>query len=389
MKITEEKLKQIEEYTNTAISIFSFLQNIPSPLGEFIFKRIVEDAYSIADVMGIDVTRKQLIESICSSIETSKNLDLVYKYLDVMDYREKIDTIVMEKDKLYDFLISSSRFKELPDESSLIKAFTCFSPNSVDDEYKENLKVCVRAKILSLDEVKDNGSDLYSNIFQELGYKTLFINWSYGDLPEHDELFFKWYCKGTILNVVIDTVFKCDVNIISKSLMQHIKRECKSNYYLSKAFQNIYNSYRRYTSLPEMSFECISTIEVDNSMMFSALPRIQDSGRDISDECLYKLYQLLTCHGDIQCPFEAFKAVFSGRASFAEPIQWFRSAKILAAFLCIVRGDQSANKEYSNWAAKLFIQKNGKPSSSITLNQPDFDAIKEYKEIFNNAGIKR
>ena len=57
MKITEEKLKQIEEYTNTAISIFSFLQNIPSPLGEFIFKRIVEDAYSIADVMGIDVTR--------------------------------------------------------------------------------------------------------------------------------------------------------------------------------------------------------------------------------------------------------------------------------------------------------------------------------------------
>lgn len=203
MKITEEKLKQIEEYTNTAVSIFSFLQNIPSPLGEFIFKRIVEDAYSIADVMGIDVTRKQLIESICSSIETSKNLDLVYKYLDVMDYREKIDTIVMEKDKLYDFLISSSRFKELPDESSLIKAFTCFSPNSVDDEYKENLKVCVRAKILSLDEVKDNGSDLYSNIFQELGYKTLFINWLYGDLPEHDELFSNGIVKEQYLMLLL------------------------------------------------------------------------------------------------------------------------------------------------------------------------------------------
>ena len=71
-------------------------------------------------------------------------------------------------------------------------------------------------------------------------------------------------------------------------------------------------------------------------------------------------------------------------------VKWYiHIIRGLAAFLCIVRGDQSANKEYSNWAAKLFIQKNGKPSSSITLNQPDFDAVKEYKEIFNNAGIKR
>lgn len=387
MEYSEEQLKKAERYTNTAISVFSFLQNLPSPLGEFVFKRIVEDAYKVAEIIPAKEAIQQLIESICNSIETSRNLSQVYECLEVIKYQKEIDA--MEKEQLREFLLEEYRSKELPNASALVLAYSCFSPASVDDEYIENLKASVRSRMLPLTKAKFKNNILYKNAFQELGYKTFFLNWIYGELPDFDELFFNWYCKGEILHSILDTAFNCEVSIISRSLMQHIQKECRNNYLLCNAFQNVYNSYKECTLVPVVTFKSGKDMEDEYQSPILALPRIQVDGTNVSEICLFNLYDHLHKRGDIHCSFEEFTAVFSGRDSIAQPIKWYSSASKLAAFLLVVRGAGKANKEYSFWAEKLFIQKSGKNAKANTLNQPKYDAQIEYKNIFNKAGIKR
>ena len=82
---TEGEIKEIDSNTNTAIEVFDFIVKLPSPLGEFVFKRITEDAYYIASVQQSDKVKEQLIESICISFQSSQSVDPVCKYLGILN----------------------------------------------------------------------------------------------------------------------------------------------------------------------------------------------------------------------------------------------------------------------------------------------------------------
>ncbi len=396
MTLTKEQIVQIENLTNTATEVYEFIMNIPSPLGEFVFKRIIENAYEIASVLQPDVVKKQLIEAVSYHMDTSKDMNLVYNYLGVVNHYKELDEVFMEKEKLIECLNRYCSFNELPLQNLLIRSYACFSPGAEGEEWKKNLKVDIRKKIIE-DIQKEEVYPQY-NCFQELGYKTLLPNYILGGHSKYRELFSDWYCKGSILSFVIDTVHKCNVNTISVSLWKHIQSECKKHQYLSEAFQKCYESYGVFSNT-EKKFEYEGKEDKSTTHLVLALPQIIiDPNKDTKKanfatyDMLYDLHRRLTKRGDIDCGFEAFKAVFSGRENMVQPIMWKTKQQHLANFLCVLRGGEHAkDSQYAKTAATVFIQKDRKPCKFNTLNQEDTQSksYNEYKELFRAIGLNR
>lgn len=398
MELSKGQRDEIERLTNTATEVYGFIMGLPSPLGEFVFKRIVENAYEIASVLPPEVVKRQLVEAISIHKESSKDLFLIYKYLGVVDHYKEIDGLIMEKDRLIKRLLDYCSFDNLPSQDLLIRAYTCFSPGAEDDEWLENLKASVRDKITGIIQNINDIGTLSDNCFHELGYKTLYLNWISGDCSDFNKQFIDWYGKGKILNYVIDTIYKCNVYQISFSLWRHIQAECKTHRDLNNAFQACYDSYRKFSNLPEKKFEYEGKEDNDKENVVLALPQIlidpSDGNKEsnyATSEMVYNLHSYLCARNMIDCTEEDFRAVFGGREKYAEPIKWTSTQLDLANFLYVVRGKNTRDKNYTNDASKVFIQKNGKPCSSVTLNQEDTTAerYKEFKKILINIGLKR
>lgn len=400
MNLSKEQIDEICRLTNTATEVYEFIMRLPSPLGEFVFKRIVENAYEIASVLDPENAKKQLIEAICTHKDDSKESSLIYKYLGVSeDYINGV--IIKGKNHLEDlkkYLLYHCTFNNLPAQDLLIRAYTDFSPNAVDDEGLKNLEASVRTKIIDVIQNTNDTGTLPDNCFQALGYKTLYLNWISEDHPDFSKQFIDWYGEGKILNYVIDAVYKCNVYHISDSLWQHIQTECKTHQYLNNAFQVCYDSYRIFSNLPKKDFTYEGKEDNTTKDLFPALPKIlKDPDKEYKDSNFATDYMLIGLYDDlkirkkIECCEEDFKAIFSGTEKCVAPIKWTASQQELADFLYIARGNNKKDKKYAEKASKLFIQKNNKQSSSCTLNQEDTTqkTYKEFRELFKKHDFKR
>lgn len=395
---TAGEIKKIESYTNTAIEVFDFIIKLPSPLGEFVFKRIIEDAYYIASVQQFEKVKEQLIESICISFQSSKNVDPVCKYLGILNHYKEVDGLVTDTDGLNIKLKEICRFNQLPPIEDLLLAYPCFSFQIPGDDYIDNTRELIRGRVMEIedDEGKSTDNDFtgINNCFIKLGYQTLFEKWFCNCLsPNYNEMIFRWYCKGELIDSVFDTIFKSGATSVSRSLWDMLVHKCEQHYYLSKITQQRFDYYRVISpKLAFYEFKYKGEKKQENIDIIASLPCIPKSQVDstpIDDDCMYDLHARLVALGKIDCTFECFKSAFSGSTKTTLPIKWLQRQKDLATFLYVLRAEGKTNKAYASQAAKVFIQNNGKACSASTLDQYEQDKISYYKRLFNEVGIKR
>lgn len=399
--IVEDRASDIiDKYVSTAIEVIRFIINLPSPLSQFVFRQIVQNGYAVASVLPRQEQKEQLLRAVCDGLELSKQTAPVYCYLGVeRNYRQLDDTVqrmddTCSTDDLFEKLKELCAWETLPPSVDLIQAYDCFSFS--DNGNAESLREIVRVR---LTEVMKSGiavSQLRYSCFRLLGFQTLFEKWIASMLDSnYDELFVNWYCKGEVIDVIIDTIAKSGVYSVSYALFERLKAQCEENYYLSIVVQQRYDFYRQFTaSLPPYQFVYKGDKQYVQIMKCMALPKIAKSGTDITpvdNNCLYKLWGLLRKRGDIECEFLRFQSVFSGTYQETHPIKWLSDQNSLAVFLFILRGKNKADKEYAKKAASVFLQKNGKQCSENTLNQANTQApcYREYIELFKIANISR
>lgn len=397
---SEKILIEIGENTSTAIEVFDFIVKLPTPLGEFVFKRIVEDAYSIASIQSLETIRPQLLRAICDGIQTSQGVDPICKYLGInnLSDRKVVDQLVMESDELFAILKSLYKFDHLPPMEDLVRSYSCFSIPVAGDDY-ENTWEDIRKRMLTIVDVVGNKDSLStmenSNCFIKLCYQTLFEKLaSNNSSTQYDVLFYKWYCKGELLDTVFDTIYKCGVTSVSHALWENIVKKCEKNYYLARIVQERFDYYRVFSpNIANYSFEYRGDKKQESTVIVASLPCIpisKDNKNHINNDCMYKLYNMLILRGEIDCHYQEFVAAFSGRSQTTRPIKWLKSQRELATFLYVLQAKGKSDQEYAEMASKVFIQKNDKKCSANTLNQPDYEQLKkDYKELFNSVGINR
>lgn len=395
---TVEEIKEIDSNTNTAIEVFDFIVKLPSPLGEFVFKRITEDAYYIASVQQFDKVKEQLLESICISFQSSQSVDPVCKYLGILNHYKEVDSLVTNTDKLNQKFKEICRFDQLPPIEGLILSYPCFSYQIYGEDYLDNTRELIRGRIMERgeDEAYRTLNDLteVNNCFIKLGYQTLFEKWFCKCLPKkYDDIIFRWYCKGELIDTILDTIFKSGVTSVSRSLWELLVHKCEQYYYLSKITQQRYDYYRVIS--PEIAYYEFmykgekKQEDVDIIVSLPCIPKSPLDCTPIDDNCIYNLHSRLFALGKIDCKFEYFKSAFSGSTKTTLPIKWLHRQKDLAAFLYVLRAEGRTNKSYAAQAAKVFIQKNGKACSASTLDQYEQPKISYYKRLFNEVGITR
>lgn len=395
---SEEQLKAIEQNTNIAMEVFDFIIKLPSPLSEFVFKQIVEDSYYIASVQQFDEIKKQLLDSICFSFQSTKSVDMVCKYLGILNHYKEVDNLIMDGIELNKKLNDLCKFDHLPPIDDLIMAFPCFSVEVIGDDYLENMWELVRRKIMDLEGVNDDNESHNrverENCFVKLGYQSLFEKWACDCVSVGlNKTIYNWYCKGEIIDSILDTIFKCGVTSISRSVWDLLVKKCEQNYHLSIVTQQRYNLYRLFApNLQGFEFVYKGEKKEEYREIRASLPCIPKSNADttpVDDEEMYNLHERLCLRGELDCTFQSFKSTFSGSTQTTLPIIWLKGQKELASFLYVLRAGGTTDISYSNQAAKVFIQKNGKSCKATTLNQPDYEIVKEYKRLFCEVGIYR
>ena len=95
----------IDRDVEIAFDVFLFLTSMPSPLAEYVYKRIVDEAYSIANAIPFEKAKSQLIESICGNISTEVvDINPICHFLGVGRYYKDVENSITDKDALIKLL---------------------------------------------------------------------------------------------------------------------------------------------------------------------------------------------------------------------------------------------------------------------------------------------
>jgi hypothetical protein len=404
--ITPKDSAIIDKWTDRALATYLFISRLPSPLAEFTFRQVVEDAYNYAMLLP-RATRVEIVtEGICEALYYgNENFSALLECLDLSYIDGKdIDEVIAQCDRglLLEKMKALYKLNDLPPKDGLVNAYASFTPDDfVEDDGIASLKGYLRDKLEQvyceydtsfLDEASSTSN---FSPFMILGYKTFFINWSAGIQPSNrdkDKLFFQWYCKGELLSLVFDVIFRGPVTTVSRLMWKHLNGECGNNYHLKNIVQKQYDEYRVYNpALPAHDFtykgQDEPSDEREKTRYFPALPGIiaNENGSIMTETQLNSLYQTFKDNDYLderEAPLDAFKRIFSGKGNFARPIKWNGQQRFLASFLTRARG-RKTSLEYARAAANLFLQKNGKPCKVNTLNQPNEKADRKIESIFN------
>ncbi len=397
--INIEASAEINRWTEKAFSTYLFFSKLPSPLSSIVFKRIIDDSYCIASSLPKATRLDSVIEGISNAIDL--DCDDFSPLLDYLQIRvvEKndIDSTISKNDRgrIKKALNSKVTLRGLPAKENLVDSFPCFSQTVLDNDVIPNYKEIVRNRLTAFslkygNQFFESPMPLKIRPFQTLGYKTLFNEWFNDETDRQiDLLLFRWYCKGDLLCIVLDTIFRGESTSISRVMWKYLNDACEKDPYLREITQEQYEEYRIFVpSVPphEFVFKGKKPLETDAESLglFPTLPRVVRKQRIngyLNENEIFALYEKLIENGFLdrnETPFEAFSKVFSGEGRCARPIKWHGQQKELATFLAIAQG-RSTSKEYSKAASSLFLQKNGKSCQINTLNQPDYSI-----DIFDN-----
>lgn len=395
----------IDRDVEIAFDVFLFLTSMPSPLAEYVYKRIVDEAYSIANAIPFEKAKSQLIESICGNISTEVvDINPICHFLGVGRYYKDVENSITDKDALIKLLEKICSWQNLPCIEGLIQSYSCYSISITDTEWIADTKATLWNKLTELYETK--GKEYFSNsntiliknnCFQRLGYQTFFFNWLGNEsVSDDDVVFYNWYCKGELMDVVLNVIYSCGNDLISRSLLAWLIHQCELHQCLANITQIRYDSLRQiFPQLSVQNFEYKGEKKKESTInpvfALESIPKSKNNPNPIDKHSMEKLYNKLKEMGYIDCAFTEFDSIFSSRINKVRPIRWLKDVKELANFLLVLRGDNTTSRDYSERAAKVFIQKTYKPCKMNSINQPNREKsnMQLFKDIFNSAGISR
>lgn len=252
---------QLDEYKNTAIVVFEFLMSLPETLSRFIFKRIVEEAYEIASCQDCSKAINDLSEIFSTIYESLSKKEIEYLANCANVSSDVFVSAIENREPLF---ISD----ELPELSRLIKCYACFADSNSDKQSKKDLEEIpfwtALEETLAIPQ-PDITNDIYittNNIFYKLLYIKVFQLVIDEDFVEGYSHVLYWYCKGEILDVIFDCIWKNANTQIAKSLFTILTQACFENKHLSEITKKRYFEYAKYNPIcpPSVNFNCSSKV---------------------------------------------------------------------------------------------------------------------------------
>lgn len=378
--ITNEIQAKANEMCDKAWSVYRFLSRMPQSLSLFIYKQIIDDALKVASVFPADEAFSQMVHAVCAHFEGEcEDITPLYAICGLEDI--DIEEYVESREELAETIMAKNAQRIIPDSSMFFLAYPCFKAPDVDWQFVKEVMACMSSKLALLvvdGRIMKSDSTSKMNQFDYLGYLTFFHRWySKETTADEDTLFYRWYCEGELLDIVLDAVFKSGVTLISRNLWAHICKECEKDPSLSELFNARYSNYRHYNpTVGEYEFLYLGAEGKGEDSFTSSLPRIVRHGEKgfMDNEQMIMLYNRLCSGGFINhesTSFKNFSQVFSGPGHLARRIVWCKSQVQLATFLAECWGHK-ANKSNAIEAANVFVKPNGDPCEYKTLNQPKF-----------------
>lgn len=413
--MTEVKEQEIESYVNTAIEVSKLVSSLPSPLDAFVFRQILMNGYAVCAVIPQQEAVQQLIEAACMSFSTSNDPQPFMKLLvNMNDFNsdrfkqvehcldEIVDNSMLARQRLAEILNEVKNQESFPQLEQVFSLYRIFSQPVSRAVYVEGLRVPLRKKLteliqknplMAVEPLEDE-----PNAFKYLGFQTFLLTWCFSSesCKRLDHLFFRWFCKGELLDIILDTMANCQSHFIRQSFMDLLIDWSKNDSRLTSILQQRYDRYLTCsTQLPPHHFEStVNSFSIKQEGKVGALDCIEGLQKGKSyEDALQALYTQLSLLKKIECTSDTFSTAFGGELGFTSKITWKSTQYELASFLYILRCEKMT-KEYADRAAKVFCQKNGSEAKGITLLQPKYVDNKlymrgDYKKLFNDCGFMR
>lgn len=386
--------KRSRELAENAMSVYSFISELPFPFAQFVYKTIIDDAIKTSFFLSPQDGINQFVDAACDYLYEEADTSPLLKCLGMSDSQDEFDSAIASPENRKNIVKEHKKIMHLPQPEDFLAIMSCFIPERLGKKGKEIIFDSILNKLLNapLCEnpiMKDSNASTICSHFDYLGYLTMLHNW-YAD-PEwkadKDSLFISWYCEGRLLDFVLDAVYKCGVTSVSIDLWDHICRACYSDYRLANLFNSRYDGLRKFYHFNDFApFESEKREEPSEeetngyAMSLPKISKIEGYGCYTGPE-VTRIYQYLLdseCIDD-QTTMPDFLNAFGGEGRRVKKIVWKSEQKKLATYLYVFNGSKT-DKHYAEQAAKLFLQRNGKQCKALTLNQPEYDEAGKIKD---------
>lgn len=383
----------------SAAAIYKFFVNMPDLCLRSVYKEIVEDCFRLAELYPVYDARELLIKSICDNYEENGNglsnhsMPIFTKWVRLNKKQnsrdnavKKIEKAIIERnyDMLSHLLNDDILYKE--EVVSLYDLFVIKSKVEIDPriipcDQQTRLKTCIH-DIVDEEESDDEQRKVdvvESNPFRMLGFVS-FYSKCWAAVPDPNAIssktmlynFYNEYCLGYIMDCVFDTIYKCNVTMLSRELWNYMKKTTEKNPVFCDITQKRFDEYRKfYPQIQKVVFKCENNDK--NKDMVSPLPELNEYNLDYTFDLLVKC----GCLKDDQ--EEIFtKRLFVGiEGPKIEKMHWYGTAGKLAYFFRVFRdkckyltNDYWANKDnYYEYVCNIFVKKEGQPFDKKTLAQ--------------------
>lgn len=370
----------IEKLSTGATSTYRFLVLLSQNpiLYSFVFRQGVLTSYAMADmftgkermemfykalIMHSDCTRDiaPIVELISPSDELKDTVKDAFRKGDCDKLIEICSGTLPEVQRMCQAREAFCVGKQLQDPSR-ISEWSQHVENKLRDAYAYDPQF-VERETLSVHN---------QNCFNALGFCSLFLNWMSDQLGhDYDNVFFRWYCKGEVLDYVFDTITRCGNTSVSRSLFRLLRNVAKNDPTLSEHVQHRFDEYRLYYNVPDFKFESYSLPDYDEDM-------VEPLG-ELEGVNVYSLYTNLITNNIIKpenCWAERFTKLFvsTENGERVRPVTMnFDNQKQLNAFVRLtynhmkVKGDK---EDFLRRARNAIVCDNG--NKFITLSRNPF-----------------
>lgn len=410
-------------YFNTAQAVYAFMTGGLTDLqSRYIFKKILEDAYEIANMYPIHEAVGFLLEIINSLPNCIKTEDK-NRLIESLNLRG-IQICVKTGDEIqFTHKSLTQSQQQLPPIEHLVQEFKLFDKNIYKDEgFFPNFELWKRlSKHIKNDDIsaflKQSVPDLERNCFYRMEYMIGYQKWNNeyvkvendDMLTDYDKLYFRWYCLGEIMDVILDIIFSASNLELSKLIYFKLLIACKKDINLGKIVQERYAQICKIRKYPQTTIFYVSEISKSTHSepprglgQISILKKSTNQGY-MDDGQIEALFWALVLNNHLLAEDNAkFKKIVSN--DFIDgPIVWNTQSIHLTAFMNIayypnIKNNKSENEadnqtKFIERARCMFLKsKEGsyyRPSSFKNYNGEYRKAYNDMKRIFDDVLDKK
>ncbi len=407
----------IMPYFNTAQYVYAFMTGVLTDLqSRYIFKKILKDAYEIATMYPTNEAVGFLLEIINNLPNCIKTEDK-NRLIESLNFQGVQICVKTGNEIQFTHKSLTQSQQQLPPIEHLVQEFKLFDKNVYKDEfYYPNLELWERlSRHIKDDDIsaflKQPVPDLERNCFYLMEFMIGFQKWNNeyvnveneDELTDNDKLYFRWYCLGEIMDVILDIIYTTPQLEISKSLYASLLNACKTTPQLNKVIKDRYVQLSKLRLLPE-NFICVNeNKEIKKPKQQNeclGFIRDDDKTERIEDSKITNLFSLLVKKGHLRADDEyLFKSIVS-EDYISESVTWLTKVEFLTAFLYVAYYNVEITNdlkkegiiELVRKANKLFVAPEGEeiPVNTIKKSAKKISqAIIEMKKIFRAAGIPK